>query len=65
MGRIKERCDIDKHQVSFDKDRFVIPGVSSRLRIPVVCHCYHENDTVIRIISARKATGKEAGNYGY
>jgi uncharacterized DUF497 family protein len=33
----------------------------------VVCHCYKENDstdTVIRIISARKATKPESELYG-
>ncbi|WP_338049899.1 BrnT family toxin [Pumilibacter muris] len=29
----------------------------------VVCHCYRENETVIRIISARKATKNEAKQY--
>jgi len=49
---------------SEDEDRFIILGISSRLRILVVCHCYRENDELIRIISARKATKKEASSYG-
>jgi len=28
------------------------------------CHCYREDDKVIRIISARKATKNEQTNYG-
>jgi uncharacterized DUF497 family protein len=28
-----------------------------------VCHCCRENDTVIRIIAARKADKHEAKNY--
>lgn len=45
------------------EDRFVLLGISERLRILVVCHCYREGDTVIRIISARKADRKETSNY--
>lgn len=29
----------------------------------VVCHCYRVSDTVIRIISARKATKTETSQY--
>jgi uncharacterized DUF497 family protein len=29
----------------------------------VVCHCYRENDEIIRLISARKATKKEQKKY--
>lgn len=29
----------------------------------VVCHCYRENDTIIRIISARRATKTETVFY--
>jgi len=44
--------------------RFIILGLSSYLRLLVVCHCYRENDSVIRIISARKATKTESDQYG-
>ena len=33
------------------------------MRILVVCHCYRESDSVIRIISARKATKREQKSY--
>lgn len=49
---------------SDDEDRFIILGISSKLRILVVCHCYRKNDEIIRIISARKATKNEVNNYG-
>jgi uncharacterized DUF497 family protein len=49
---------------SADEDRFVILGISSALRLLVVCHCYRERDMVIRIISARKATKHEQKQYG-
>ena len=48
---------------SEDEDRFIMLGFSFKLRMLVVCYCYRENDTVIRIISARKATNKERLNY--
>ena len=48
---------------SNDEDRFIILGISSRLRILVVCHCYRASDTEIRLISARKATKKERRQY--
>lgn len=49
---------------SDDEDRFIILGLSSKLRVLVVCHCYRKNDEVIRLISARKATKNEVKNYG-
>jgi len=48
---------------SEDEDRFILLGFSSALRLLVVCHCYRENESTIRIISARKATRSEAHNY--
>jgi uncharacterized protein len=49
---------------SDDEDRFIILGFSERLRLLVVCHCYREDDAIIRIISARKATRPETKTYG-
>ena len=46
------------------EDRFIILGLSKMLHLLVVCHCYRENDDVIRIITARKATKKETKFYG-
>ena len=34
---------------SHDEDRFVLLGMSGKLRILVVCHCYRDADDVIRI----------------
>ncbi len=45
------------------EDRFLLLGVSSRLRLLIVCHCYRADDGVIRLISARKATPQEAAYY--
>jgi len=46
------------------EDRFLILGLSELLKLLVVCHCYKEDDDIIRIISARKATKKETSKYG-
>lgn len=48
---------------SEDEDRYVLLGMSSKLRLLVVCHCYRKEDNVIRIISARKAVRKERLQY--
>lgn len=45
------------------EDRFLMLGMSARLRILLVCHCFRESDAVIRIISARKATANERKLY--
>ncbi len=53
----------DDPEHSDDEDRFILLGMSNLTNICIVCHCYRENDTVIRIISARKATQKESERY--
>ena len=45
------------------EERFLILGQSDQLKLLVVCHCYRESDTVIRLISARKATRNETVQY--
>ena len=49
---------------SQDEDRFILLGFSAKLRILVVAHAYRQNETEVRIISARKATRKERKQYG-
>jgi len=44
------------------EERFVLMGVSSRLRLLIVCHC-EKSEKIIRIISARKAERTERKNY--
>ena len=46
-----------------DEDRFLMLGISSKLRVLIVCHCYMASDCGIRIISARKADKKETLDY--
>ena len=54
---------IDDPGHSEDEDRFILLGMSSNLRVLVVCHCYRTDDGAIRIISARKATARETQSY--
>ena len=60
----------DEHAVEFYddehsewEDRFLLLGLSSRLRLLLICHCYREAEGVIRIVSARKATPSESEHY--
>jgi uncharacterized protein len=46
------------------EDRFILLGLSAKLRLLVVCHLYREDDEVIRIFSVRKATPNERKQYG-
>jgi uncharacterized DUF497 family protein len=55
---------IDDPSHSVRDERFIIMGLSSKLRLLIVCHCYRDNDSVVRIISARKANKSEAHFYG-
>jgi uncharacterized DUF497 family protein len=48
---------------SHGEDRFVLLGLSGTLRTLVVCHCYRRRDSVIRIISARRADRTERAAY--
>jgi len=48
---------------SLEEDRFVLLGMSFKLRLLIVCHCFRKAENVIRIISARKATRAEQKQY--
>lgn len=48
---------------SEDEDRFLLLGMSFKLRVLVVCHCFRESETIVRIISARKANKTEELDY--
>ena len=45
------------------EDRFILIGFLYKYNLLVVCHCYRCSETVIRIISARKATKNETKQY--
>jgi len=50
---------------SASEERFLLLGRSLRLRVLVICHCLRESASLIRIISARKATPKERQVYSH
>ncbi|NUM65165.1 BrnT family toxin [candidate division KSB1 bacterium] len=45
------------------ENRFILLGMSAKLRVLIVCHCLRRSETVIRIISARKADREEERAY--
>ena len=48
---------------SENEERFILLGASNKANLLVVCHCYRFSETVIRIISARKANKNEERQY--
>lgn len=48
---------------SSEEDRFLLLGVSYAFRVLLVVHCYREENEVVRLISARKATKSERKQY--
>jgi uncharacterized DUF497 family protein len=54
---------VDDPDHSAEEERFVLLGLSSSLRLLVVAHCYRSADSIIRIISARRATKAEERSY--
>ena len=45
------------------EDRFILLGISLKLRVLVVCHCFREGEGMIRLISARRADKQEEKDY--
>lgn len=45
------------------EERYLMLGVSYQTNILVVVHCYINDDEIVRIISARKATAAEEAEY--
>lgn len=65
-----ETAFLDEHALvladpdhSAEEDRFLLLGLSDALRVLVVVHCYRAGESVIRLISARKATRSERAQY--
>lgn len=61
---------LDENAVQFydevhseDKDRYIMVGLSSHLRVLLVVHTFREEDGVIRLISACRPTAKERAVY--
>ena len=59
----EEALVIDDPEHSEEEERFIILGFSNKTNLLVVCHCYRKSNTIIRIISARRATKTEAKQY--
>ena len=54
---------MDDPDHSEEEERFVLLGYSYKARCLIVCHGYRELDSVIRLISARRATAQEEEVY--
>ncbi len=54
---------IDDPDHSADEERFVLLGFSFQARCLIVSHCYWETGSVIRLISARRASVQEEQMY--
>ena len=59
----EEALMIPDPEHSYEEERFILLGQSLHANLLVVCHCYRASETVIRIISARKANKKESNKY--
>ncbi len=54
---------LDDPDHSGSENRFILIGLSARLRVLVVIHAVREAGEVVRLISARKATRTERAQY--
>ena len=59
----EESLIISDENHSQEEDRFILIGFSFKANLLVVCHCYREKDSIVRIISARKADRNERKQY--
>ena len=48
---------------SQNEERFILLGLSIKLKVLTVVHCYRDDEQNIRIISARKSTKVEQRQY--
>ena len=48
---------------AFGEERFLIIGITDTEQLCIVSHCYRDDNEVLRIISARKATKNEQNIY--
>ena len=54
---------IDDPDHSQEEERFVLLGYSYQARCLIVSHCYRGLNSVVRLISARRATAQEEQVY--
>jgi uncharacterized DUF497 family protein len=59
----EQALQIDDPDLATGEDRFVMVGLSARLRLLAVCHCVRSPGGMIRIISARRAVKAEQNQY--
>jgi uncharacterized DUF497 family protein len=59
----EEALVLDDPDHSEVEDRFILLGMSAGFRILFVCHCVREGGSLIRIISARRASRGEQEQY--
>ena len=59
---INGRLFLDTENSDFE-ERFVLIGYSSSNKLLVIVHCHRGSSSIIRIISARKATRREREFY--
>ena len=45
------------------EQRYLLLGLSTAVRLLIVCHCYRSRESVVRIISARRANRRERAQY--
>jgi uncharacterized protein len=48
---------------SGEEERVALLGITAASRLVVVIHCYRQDESIVRIISARRATHKEETFY--
>ncbi|WP_457749415.1 BrnT family toxin [Sulfurimonas sp.] len=48
---------------SENEERFILLGLSCSLKVLIVVHCYKDEENIVRLISARKATKPESKIY--
>ena len=51
------------HDDSSTDERYILIGSSGHSKLLVVVHCYRASESIVRIISARKATKQERQFY--
>ncbi|MGQ0650481.1 MAG: BrnT family toxin, partial [Gemmatimonadaceae bacterium] len=54
---------VDDPAHSDDEARFIVLGLSARLRLAMVVHCCRSAPEVVRLISAQPATPSERAQY--
>lgn len=59
----EEAILFDDPEHSDEEERFLILGIATSSKVCIVCHCYKDDNSIIRIISAREATKNEEKRY--